>query len=416
MADETGEEKRLEVEAAPAPNRDRRSEPPIIEGENNRDDAGTGAPAAPNHDGRAASGPSRTATGRAGALAAASLGGVAGAIVAAAIVWSLSAGLDSGAAGRLAAVEKDARQLADTDAALDKRILSLETSLPRLIAASQAAASQQSEVGAARQDASKALALAKEASEAAARIQAPSAQAAPPANAPSDLGGIEGRLDKLEGALAGLDKSASNAPALEDRVAKLEAALAAPKSEARAAPESLAVKSGDWAALAIVAEAVLGRLKAGAPYALEQSALAALGAEPAKLAALAPFAEKGAPTDASLAADFAEIAPVALKAASPKAEGGVMDRLASNMSKLVRITPVGEIAGDDPAALASQISAALGRGQIGAAVALWARLPEAARQASQKWAAAAQGRLGAEGAATGLLSDAIAELAKRGKS
>jgi hypothetical protein len=94
----------------------------------------------------------------------------------------------------------------------------------------------------------------------------------------------------------------------------------------------------------------------------------------------------------------------------------VIERLTSNMSKLVKITPVGETSGDEPAALVSQISAALGRGEIGAAVALWTRLPAPARQASEQWAAGAKARLAADGAAEGLLSDAIAELAKHGKS
>ena len=44
-----------------------------------------------------------------------------------------------------------------------------------------------------------------------------------------------------------------------------------------------------------------------------------------------------------------------------------MDRLFDHMRKLVKVRPVGEIAGEDPAALATQIEAALARGDIGAA-------------------------------------------------
>jgi hypothetical protein len=80
------------------------------------------------------------------------------------------------------------------------------------------------------------------------------------------------------------------------------------------------------------------------------------------------------------------------------------------MGKVVRVTPVGEVAGDDPAALASQIGAALERGRIAEALAAWERLPEPARQASQEWASAAKARLAADQAARGLLDEAIARL------
>jgi hypothetical protein len=81
------------------------------------------------------------------------------------------------------------------------------------------------------------------------------------------------------------------------------------------------------------------------------------------------------------------------------------------MGKVVRVTPVGEVAGDDPAALVSQIGASLDRGQIAQALAAWARLPEPAQQASQEWAHAAQARAGADAAAQSLLDDALTRLA-----
>ena len=84
-----------------------------------------------------------------------------------------------------------------------------------------------------------------------------------------------------------------------------------------------------------------------------------------------------------LAADFAKLSPAMLAAAAPQElRAALIDRLVANMSKVVKVTPVGEVAGDDPAALVSQIGAALERGQIAPAMAAWARLPEAARQAS----------------------------------
>jgi hypothetical protein len=418
MADETGDEARLDPEAAAAPNRDRRDEPPaIIEGQPISDEPDAASPPDPhpaNDDALGASSQAALPRRRPNWALAAGLGGLTGALVAAAAILLATPAVDPAVAARIAALEKGARDLANATAALEKRLAPHEASVSRLAGGSEAA---KADLGAARTDAAKALALASQAAEAVQRKPESGEETSPTAQAPSaDLAPIEGRLEKLEGALAGLDKSAADQVSIEDRIAKIEAALAAPKSEARAAPDSVAVKRDDWAAVAIVAEAVSERLSAGAPYGPEQAALARLGADPAKVAALATFAEKGAPTGASLATEFGKIAPEVMKAASPKSKDGVMARLMLNLSKVVKISPVGEMAGDDPAALVSQIVAALGRGEVGPALAIWARLPEPARQASQQWAGAARARLGAEEAARGLLSDAIAELAKRDKS
>ena len=83
------------------------------------------------------------------------------------------------------------------------------------------------------------------------------------------------------------------------------------------------------------------------------------------------------------------------------------------MGKVVRVTPVGEMAGDDPAAIVSQIVGALGRGQIGAALGAWERLPEPARQASQAWANAAKARLAADQAARAVVDDAMTHIAAK---
>ena len=198
---------------------------------------------------------------------------------------------------------------------------------------------------------------------------------------------------------------------LQERLAKIEAALAAPKNETRVAPEESGLRPSDETALAVAAESVADRLARGAPYITEERALERLGADPAKIAALKPFAEKGAPTAAALAGDFAKTAPSALKAAAPAESGGVMDRLMRNMSKVVKVTPAGETQGDDPAALISQIGATLDRGDIAAAMSLWARLPEPARRALQGWASGAEARLAADNAAQGILNDAMAKLA-----
>jgi hypothetical protein len=427
MADDD-EARRLDPEAAVAPNRDRRGEPVIIEGEATAaEEAAAEATAASSE---AAAEPSEVTAEPAKAaeeqaapeppprveepvpapprrpsvFIAACVGGVVGALVAAGIVWFESSTAGSDVSQRLAATEAPINDLT-------RRVAALETSAQNTKSAAQ------SDAEAARSDAAKALALAtKTASSLDQQAQAATSPAAPGA----DTSALEARIQKIESALSAGDKSTGDRPAVdlspfENRLAKVEATLATPKSETRVAPEENHARRDEAAALAVAAEAIFERLGAGAPYAAEQSALERLGADTAKVAALKPFAERGAPTAAALASSFAKIAPDALKAAGSKESGGVMDRLMSNMSKVVKITPVGETAGDDPAAIVSQIVAALDRGRIDAAMALWARLPEPSRHASQDWANSAQARLAADAAAQDVLNDAMAKLASSEK-
>ncbi len=405
MADDN-EQRRLDPEAVAAPNRDKRGEPPIIEGEvAGRDESPSAAQAAPESpkaeerappDGSPPSGVAASPRRGTRPLVAAAIGGLAGAVIAAGVLWFAGANGDARLQDRVAALEGPVAELT-------RRVAALENAAQSAKATGDAVTAAQSDSQAARADAAKAVALAS-------KVAVSLDQRANGAVSVADLNAIGDRLKKLESAPAALASASPDLSSIKDRLAKIEAALAAPKNETRVPPDSVPPR-GDWTGLAVAAEAVSARLAAGAPYPAEQAALERLGADPAKLTALKSFAEKGAPNVAALAASFAKVAPDALKAAAPKESGGVMDRLMSNMGKVVEITPLGEAPGDDPPALVSQIEAALDRGDIGGAMALWARLPEPARKASEDWAATAQTRLAADAAAQGVLNDAMAKLA-----
>ena len=447
MADETSQDPTPDLDGAATPNRDRRREPPVvIEGEVSGAGEGAEAPPvvdAPDHapapaadvapEPPADSGAEAPPAGARPILSSAAIGAVVGAAVAAAGLWFLGqrpAAADPELVARLESLERNPPAPPPTAAlaALDKRVGALEAALggasdkasaaaygQRIAALESAALSAKaasdmnkdalSAAQAARDDAAKALALATTAAQ-----NANGAAAAPAIQPGAEANGLEGRIGKLEAGLAALDRPPVDLGPINQRLDKLEGALAAPKSENRVPAESGA-PGRDGAGLAVVAQALGARLRAGVPFPMEQTALEHLGADPAKLALLKPLAEKGAPTTTALAADFAKISPAILAAAAPQSSGGVMDRLVANMSKVVRVTPVGEVAGDDPAALVSQISPALDHGQMAPAIAAWQRLPEAARQASQEWANEAQTRLAADTAAQGVLDDAMARLA-----
>lgn len=365
---------------------------------------------------------------------AALVGALVGVVVALAVAWFFdprAAAIDS-AVSSLATLQHNAEAGSVANAMLDKRLRALETdeasapkasaidALGQRIAALEAAAkadagrntiaqSALDEAHAARADAAKALALA---SAAGAGSSGAGSSAAPPASsaapAAPDTSALEARVGKLESDLAALKAAADLAP-VNDRLAKLEAALAAPKSEARVAASASA--PGGGAGAAVLAISLVERVNAGAPYEPELTALSRLGADGAKLDALKPFAQTGAPTLAALRAAFAKVAPAVAAAATPAQTGGVMDRLLDHLRQLVRVHKVGEAVGDDPEGLTAHIAAALARGDLAAAYEAYGRLPEAARQAAGDWGKLAQGRQAAGEAALALRADAVGRLA-----
>ena len=338
----------------------------------------------------------------AGALGA--LFGAALALAAASLVEPRAGALDA-AGRRLAALERGVEGQSAAAADFERRLGALETSAAGLAktAADESAKAEAAaaEAGAARADAAKALAAA-----------GLPAAGPTPGGAPAafDADALEARVGVLESELAELKAGEADLSAAKDRLAKLESALAAPKSEARVAAAEGAAKR-DVAAEAILAISLNERLNAGAPFAGEWAALARLDADGGKMSALKPFADAGAPTVAALAAAFAKLAPRVVAAATPPAEGGAVDRLLDHIRKLVRVRKVGEVAGDDPQALASRVSASLARGDLAAALDAYRRLPDAARQASADWGKAAEARLAAAVAAQSLRADAVARLA-----
>ncbi len=213
---------------------------------------------------------------------------------------------------------------------------------------------------------------------------------------PSDqLTALEGRIDELG-----------------EEMKALRGRLESPKNETRAAPEATAAKTSDGpAALVVIAYALQRELEAGRPYAVEAKALARLGADPAALAALSPFAEKGAPSAAQLKADFAPAAK-RIHALEAGDSGDIAQHLMKGASKLVRVRPSGAPTGEAQSVEEKvvHIDAALAHGDLARAAALFAALPEAAQNEAKDFGAALQARIDAARAAESLLHGAIAAL------
>jgi hypothetical protein len=232
----------------------------------------------------------------------------------------------------------------------------------------------------------------------------------------ADVDAEKGQLPELSARVAKLESDAPRASAagpdvgaLAARIDKIEAALSAPKSETRAAAEKPAA-SDNAATIAIIAEVAEERLRSGVGFGSELAALQRLGVDAAALAPLQAVVN-GAPTNGALAASFDAVAAHVLAATAPTETGSVTDRFLAHLEGLVKVRELNETAGDDPQALVSQIEAASRRGDIGAALASFDKLPEAARKAAGDWPTLARARQAADAALQSIREAAVGQLA-----
>jgi hypothetical protein len=220
---------------------------------------------------------------------------------------------------------------------------------------------------------------------------------------------LSARVAKLESDAPKANVAGSDLAALAGRIDKIEAALSAPKSETRAAAEPPAA-ADNITTIAIIAEVAEERLRSGAAFGPELAALQRMGVDAAALAPLEAVVN-GAPTNSTLAASFSTVAPHVLAATSQPDTGSVSDRFLAHLHNLVKVRELNETAGDDPQALVSQIEAASRRGDIGAALAAFDKLPEAARKAAGDWPTLARARQAAETALQSIREAAVGRLA-----
>src|SRR5262249_59413447 len=105
----------------------------------------------------------------------------------------------------------------------------------------------------------------------------------------------------------------------------------------------------------LAASALNGRVERGEPFATEFATVKALGGDPKLVATLEPFAASGVPTPATLAREFAGLAPSLQASAAPRE--GVLGKLQANAEKLIRIRRIDETPGSDPAAILARSEA-----------------------------------------------------------
>jgi hypothetical protein len=202
----------------------------------------------------------------------------------------------------------------------------------------------------------------------------------------------------------------SDLDALANRIAALESTI---KTLSDTAAHG-ATSSGDRAArAAVAAEALRALIDRGAPYTAELAAVKTFGADQNAVAALAPFAAAGVPSDAALAHGLAQLMPKLQPAlaAVPSSSGGFLGSLESHAKSLVRITPAGAPAGGDPSSALARLNADAARADIAAALKDIASLPPSAKAAAEPWVQQANARKAALAASRRIATAALAELA-----
>ena len=178
-----------------------------------------------------------------------------------------------------------------------------------------------------------------------------------------------------------------------------------------------AAASGDRALrLSFAASALKTAVERGEPFAPELATVKALGADPATLAPLEPFAASGVPSAGELALKLAELAPSlrapAAAAPAPAPGENFLQRLQVNAEKLVRMRPVGEAEGDAVSGGVARAAAMAARDDLAGALAELAKLPPAERAPADSWIKQAQARAAAIDASRRLAADALAGLGK----
>jgi hypothetical protein len=219
-----------------------------------------------------------------------------------------------------------------------EKALAAEAQRPQASSPSGSTASLEAvatQIEAASRDAKEALSLARTAADSANSAQAAAAR----------LASVESKLVVLEKQLAILEQSVSSRP---------KADVNAPS-------------------ILVMARAIEVDLKSGVAYVGELDALSRLGVDAKLVETLRPFAEKGAPSAASLAADFeAELEAAREKVANATPPANLWDRLTALLGRIVRVRHIGA---DEAGSPAGTVETALLRGEVAGARDAWDALP-----------------------------------------
>lgn len=210
------------------------------------------------------------------------------------------------------------------------------------------------------------------------------------------LQSIDSKISDLDSKITADEASQDQAiKSIEDRLSAIEKTLDAPRQDVQVAR-------------ALAAASLKAAIDRGGSFMAELEAFASVDGNSETLDQLRTLAASGVPSRATLLTRFPAVANAMIDAGSGDDEsGGVIDRLLSSATSLVKVRPVGEVAGDSVEAIVARMETRLKNGDLQGAVDEWNTLPEAAKTASQAYVKDLKARIEAEKLVSGALTSAL---------
>jgi hypothetical protein len=222
------------------------------------------------------------------------------------------------------------------------------------------------------------------------------------AKAMADVQRVDADQEKLQ------QGTRTEVAAVAERLAAMEAQV---KQVGDQLAEAAIPKPDEALRYALIAAGLRSALERGDPFTAELAAARAAGLDPAVLTQVAPFASTGIPNVQDLFRELGGLIPEMLKVSAPAAhEGGYLDRLQAHAERLVRIRPVGDQAGDDPATVIGRIERDMARRDLAAVLAEIDKLPAPAQTVAEAWRKKALARQTAGAASAKLVAASFAKL------
>ncbi len=227
------------------------------------------------------------------------------------------------------------------------------------------------------------------------------------ASAQSALETVKGEQKQLDDKLAGLTIAIAGALKKADGAEKQAAGAQSGLDTVQTKQKTLEAKLGS-PALAVVSDSLVQQIDAGQPYTRQVDALAALNADPAKVAVLRENAAHGVPSAQALLAQWKPLAdPVITTGNTAPANANFGQKLEHGLFGLVSVRRADGTTGTDLTSRVNLIAADLAHDDVPGAYATWQALPADAKAKSDSWGALAKTSVEALAAARDLQHSAI---------